>query len=135
MAELKTKQNDASVIQFLEQLENEKRQKDAFTLLEYVKEISDTPPKMWGDSIIGFGHLRYKYASGRTGEWFQFGFSPRKQNLTLYIPTYLENIPELVEKVSTKHGKGCIYIKDLESVNKQDVLALIDYSFKKGGLF
>lgn len=135
MAELKTKENEASVMDFLNSVENEKRKKDALLLLDYVKELSDLEPKMWGDSIIGFGHLTYKYASGRTGEWFPFGFSPRKQNLTLYIPAYLETIPELINKISTKHGKGCLYIKDLEAVDKQDVLDLIEYSLNKGELF
>lgn len=135
MSELKTKENDANVMNFINAVENEKRRKDCQLLIKYVSEVTDIEPKMWGDSIIGFGNLTYKYATGRTGEWFQFGFSPRKANLTLYIPTYLENIPELVNKVTTKHGKGCVYIKDLESVNKEDVIALIDYSLKKGGLY
>ncbi len=135
MGDLKTKENDSNVLDFINSIENEKRKNDALLLMEYIKEISLEAPKMWGDSIVGYGHLTYKYASGRTGEWMQFGFSPRKQYLTLYIPTYLENIPELVSKITSKHGKGCVYIKNLKAVDKADVLALIDYSFKKGGLY
>lgn len=135
MAELKTKENDANVLEFLNSVENEKRKNDALLLLSYVQEVTDLEPKMWGDSIVGFGHLTYTYASGRTGEWFPFGFSPRKANLTLYIPAYLETIPELISKISNKHGKGCLYIKDLEKVDKEDVVKLIEYSLNKGDLF
>lgn len=135
MAELKTKQNDRNVLEFLHGVENEKRKSDSLLLLSYVKEVTDLEPKMWGDSIIGFGQLTYKYASGRTGEWFPFGFSPRKQNLTLYIPAYLDTIPELINKISNKHGKGCLYIKDLEKVDKQAIIDLIEYSINKGDLF
>ena len=85
MAELKTKLNDASVEDFLNGVADEKRRQDSFKVLEMMREITGEEPKMWGASIVGFGTYRYKYASGREGDWMVTGFSPRKQNLTLYI--------------------------------------------------
>jgi len=131
MSELKTKQNDANVISFLNSVDNDLRKRDSFHMLDLVKKVTDIEPKMWGDSIIGFNNYTYKYASGRTGEWFSFGFSPRKQSLTVYLPVYLEKIQEMVNKVSTKTGKGCIYIKDLSKVDEQDMIDLIQYAFDK----
>ena len=85
MAELKTKLTDQNVEEFLKGLSNEKKRQDCFTLLEIMKQVTQAEPKMWGSSIVGFGNYHYKYASGREGDWFLTGFSPRKQNLTLYI--------------------------------------------------
>jgi hypothetical protein len=85
MAELKTKQNDQSVEAFLNGVPDEKKRQDCFTILEIMKQITGLEPKMWGTSIVGFGKYHYKYASGHEGDSFLTGFSPRKQNLTLYI--------------------------------------------------
>ena len=85
MAELKTKRNEGDVEAFLNSVADEKKQQDSFTILKLMKDVTGKEPEMWGDSIIGFGSYHYKYASGREGDWFLTGFSPRKQNLTLYI--------------------------------------------------
>jgi hypothetical protein len=85
MSEMKTQKNDADVIAFLNDVENEQRRKDSFTLLELMTEISGKEPIMWGDSIVGFDTYHYRYASGREGDWMKIGFSPRKQALTLYL--------------------------------------------------
>ena len=80
-----------------------------------MKEISGKEPKMWGDSIIGFGKYHYKYASGREGDWMRIAFSPRKQNLTLYIMDGFDNYGEILEKLGKfKTGKSCLYIKKLQ---------------------
>ena len=93
MAELNTKPNDQSVEGFLNKASDEKKRQDSFTILELMKEETGSEPIMWGDSIVGFGTYRYKYASGREGEWFLTGFSPRVQNLTLYLiaPPHIRN--------------------------------------------
>ena len=78
MAQLKTKKNAASVTGFLEAVDHDKRRQDSFAVLEMMREITGEEPIMWGDSIVGFGTYRYKYASGREGEWPVVGFSPRK---------------------------------------------------------
>lgn len=122
MAELKTQPNEQSVENFLNGVENDTKREDSFSILELMKEETDAEPIMWGDSIVGFGRYHYKYASGREAEWFLTGFSPRVQNLTLYIMDGFEGYDQLLGKLG-KHstGKSCLYIKKLEDVD-QDVL-------------
>ena len=85
MAEMKTKVNDASVEGFLNKVEDLQKRKDCFEIVEIMKQVTKEEPKMWGPAIIGFGSYHYKYESGREGDSPQIGFSPRKQNITLYI--------------------------------------------------
>ena len=122
MAELITQPNDQSVEDFLNSVADGTKRQDSFTILELLKQETGLEPVMWGDSIIGFGTYRYKYASGRQGEWFLTGFSPRVRNLTLYIMSGFEGYHDLLNKLG-KHstGKSCLYIKKLEDVD-QDVL-------------
>ena len=116
-AELKTKQTDRSVERFLNSIADEKMCRDCFTIMNMMKEITGSEPKMWGDSIIGFGTYHYVYESGREGDWFLTGFSPRKQNLTLYIMSGFEEYDELMKNLGTyKTGKSCLYIKRLEDM-------------------
>ena len=122
MAELKTQPNDQSVEYFLNSVENDTKREDSFTILELMKEETGAEPIMWGDSIVGFGTYHYKYASGRDAEWFLTGFSPRKQNLTLYIMSGFEEYDDLLGKLGRHStGKSCLYVKKLEDVD-QDVL-------------
>jgi len=118
MAELKTQPNDKSVTNFLNSVENDTKREDSFTILELMKEATGVEPVMWGDSIIGFGTYHYKYASGREAEWFMTGFSPRVQNLTLYIMDGFDEYDALLGKLG-KHstGKSCLYVKRLENIN------------------
>ncbi len=109
MAELKTKLNDASVIDFLNSVEDEQKRKDSFKVLKLMQKITASEPKMWGTSIIGFGSYHYKYKSGREGDWFLTGFSPRKQNLTLYIMSGFKRFDDLLEKLGKyKTGKSAL---------------------------
>lgn len=122
MAELKTQKNNGDVRAFLESVENKKRREDSFKVLELMSDVLDDEPKMWGSSIVGFGDYQYKYASGREGEWFLCGFSPRKQNLTLYIMSGFDEYDALMKKLGKhKTGKSCLYINKLEDVD-MDVL-------------
>lgn len=122
MAELKTQPNDQSVEDFLNSVENDTKREDSFTILELMKEETGAEPIMWGDRIVGFGTYHYKYASGRDAEWFLTGFSPRKQNLTLYIMSGFEEYDDLLGKLGRHStGKSCLYVKKLEDVD-QDVL-------------
>ncbi len=131
MAELKTKLNDASVQKFLNSISDEKKRKDCLTILELMKKITKSEPKMWGSSIVGFGTYHYKYESGREGDWFLTGFSPRKQNLTLYIMSGFNKYDELMKKLGKyKTGKSCLYINSLEDVDKKVLKDLITESFK-----
>ena len=111
MSELKTKPNKQSVSEFINSIEDPVKKQDSKSLLKLMKEITGSKPVMWGSSIIGFGSYHYKYASGREGDWFVAGFSPRKQSLTLYIMGGIKD-PELFEKLGKhKTGKGCLYFK------------------------
>lgn len=128
-AELKTKVNDASVEGFLNQVEDEKKRSDAFEVLHLMKEATGEPPKMWGASIVGFGTYHYKYASGQEGDWPLTGFSPRKQNLTLYIMPGFSRHDDLMTKLGKyKTGKSCLYINKLADVDKDVLKALIKES-------
>ena len=122
MAELKTQENDASVDDYLNSVEDEKKREASFRVKELMEDVTGEEARMWGDSIVGFGHYKYKYASGREGEWMLVGFAPRKKNLTLYIMSGFDEYDDLLGKLG-KHstGKSCLYIKKLEDVD-QDVL-------------
>ena len=126
MAELKTKRNDADVEAFLNKVENEKRREDSFRVLVIMEEITGLKPKMWGNSIVGFGSYHYKYASGREGDWPSVAFSPRKQSLTLYIMSGFDSFEELMCKLGKyKTGKGCLYVNKLEDVDERVLRSLI----------
>ena len=130
-AELKTKVNDASVTKFLKSVDDEQKQKDCFEIVQMMKQATKAEPKMWGSSIIGFGSRRYKYASGREGDWMQIGFSPRKQNITLYLMLGSGRHTDLLKKLG-KHstGKGCLYIKRLSDVDIRVLKEMIKESVK-----
>ena len=129
MAELKTQPNQGSVVDYLNSVENEKRRADSFSILELMQEVTGEEALMWGDSIVGFGTYRYKYASGRQAEWFLTGFAPRKQNLTLYIMSGFENYEQLLGQLGKhKTGKSCLYINKLEDVNLDVLRKLVKES-------
>lgn len=129
MAELKTKPNDKSVEEFLNGIPNEKKQQDSRGILELMRDVTGEEARMWGDSIIGFGSYHYTYKSGREGEWFLTGFSPRKQNLSLYIMAGFDEYDELLNKLGKyKTGKSCLYINKLEDVNADVLRELVKRS-------
>jgi hypothetical protein len=118
MAELKTKRNDASVEQFLSAIPDEKKRADAFAVLELMKRATGEEPAMWGDAIVGFGQYHYRYASGREGDMPIAGFSPRKQNLTLYIVSAFDGYGDLLGRLGKhKTGKACLWINKLADVD------------------
>jgi hypothetical protein len=131
MAELKTKPNDQSVEDFLNKVPDEKKRQDSFAILELMKQVTGDEAIMWGDSIVGFGTYKYKYATGREGEWPITGFSPRKQNLTLYIMSGFDEYNDLLNKLG-KHstGKSCLYIKKMEDIDQDVLRELISKSVK-----
>ena len=129
MAQLKTQKNDGSVEAFLHSVDNEKRREDAFQVLDLMKEVIGEEPKMWGGSIIGFGDYHYKYKSGREGDWFLAGFSPRKKSLTLYIMAGFAGYDDLLANLGKyKTGKSCLYINKLEDVNLETLQELVKRS-------
>jgi hypothetical protein len=90
MAENKTQKTKASVTDFINGIADESRRKDCRTVLKLMKDATGAPARMWGPSIVGFGDWRYRSDSGREGDWFLVGFSPRKDSLTLYFVPSLE---------------------------------------------
>jgi hypothetical protein len=131
MAEFKTKPTDDNVSDLLNSITAEKKRKDAFTLLEVFKEVTGELPVMWGTSIIGFGTYHYKYASGREGDWMITGFSPRKQNLTLYLMCDLKQMNTHLDQIGKyKMGKSCLYINKLEDIDMDVLKNLIRDSVK-----
>ena len=132
MAELKTKQTDASVKDFLNQIKDEERRNDCLTVAKIMEEITGSKPKMWGPSIVGFGTYHYKYASGREGDWPITGFSPRKKDLTLYITSGFTDYADLMKQLG-KHstGKSCLYVKRLSDIHLSTLKKLIRESVKQ----
>jgi hypothetical protein len=132
MTELKTKRNKGDVEAFLNNVSDERKRQDSFTILELMKQVTGKEPEMWGDSIVGFGSYHYTYASGREGDWFLTGFSPRKQNLTLYIMAGFDGYDQLLRKLG-KHstGKSCLYIKKMDDVDTDVLEELVKKSVKR----
>ncbi len=132
MAELKTKPTDANVLDFLSKNTASERYKDCLTILNLMKEASGAEPVMWGDSIVGFGCYRYLYKTGNGGEWPIIGFSPRKNDLTLYLMPGMygfEAVADLMEKLGKyKTGKSCLYIKKLANIDLDVLKELIHKS-------
>ena len=138
MAELKTKQNDADVIEFINTFaESEQRKKDSFELLKIMQEFTGYEPKMWGPTMIGFDSYHYKSErSAQEGDWLLVGFSPRKAAISLYVSTGSPKHEHLLKELGKfKMGKACIYINKLTDINidalKNLMRATIDMLQKK----
>lgn len=131
MAEPKTKRTKASVSAFLDTVADEGKRRDCQTIITMMKRATKATPVMWGPSIVGFGSYHYKYESGREGDWFLTGFSPRKQALTLYIMPGFKRYEALMRQLGEyKTGKSCLYIKKLADVDLDVLEQLIQQSVK-----
>jgi hypothetical protein len=131
--ELKTKKRKASVAKFLDSVKDEEKRRGAKEINKIMKEITGEKPTMWGPSIVGYGTYHYKYASGREGDWMKTGFSPRKDNLTVYImPGYtLDKYKVLLKKLGPhKLGKSCLYIKRLSDIHIPTLKKIIKAGYK-----
>ena len=112
-------------------MEDDQKRKDCKELVALMKGITGEPPKMWGPSIVGFGRYHYKYASGREGDSMLTGFSPRKQNLVLYLGPGLDNKTLVARLGKCSMGKGCLYIKKLDDVDRTVLRALVSKSVEE----
>jgi hypothetical protein len=131
MYELKTKENDNSVIEFIEQVENLKKREDAYRLLDVFTETTGYKAKMWGPSIIGFGSYHYKYATGHEGDAPLVGFSPRKANFSLYFATGDTEREKLLKEFGKhKTGKSCVYVNKIADIDVEVLKKLIRQSIK-----
>lgn len=128
---IKTRVNDASVKDFINGVEDETKRRDGFTLLEIYKKITGEKPKMWGASIIGFGKYHYKSErSSQEGDWPLAGFSPRKQNLTLYVMSDTADFSDLLKDLGKhKTSKACLYINKLADIDLKVLEKIIQRSY------
>jgi hypothetical protein len=131
MAELKTQANQANVADFLNALTPDLRRQDCLDLCALMEQLSQQKPVMWGNSIVGFGAYHYRYESGREGDWFPIGFSPRKNDLTLYLLSGLEVVAGLLPQLGKhKIGKCCLYIKRLADIDRDALTTIIRRSLQ-----
>ena len=131
MAENKTKPTKSSVTAFLNKIRDQQLKDDCFAILKMMQEVSNCEPVMWGSAIIGFGTYHYVYESGREGDTVVIGFSPRKQNISIYLMGGLNKVENELSRLGKyKTGKGCLYIKSLGDVNVEVLKKVFDRAFK-----
>lgn len=132
LVEIKTKPTAASVEEFINNLPDEQKRKDSFTLMEMMKKATKEEPVLWSNSIIGFGNKRYKSpATGREVDWLLIGFAPRKANLSLHVTVDVKKHADKLNKLGKhKTGVGCLYINKLEDVDLKVLKEIIDTSVK-----
>jgi hypothetical protein len=131
MAELKTKRTAVSPDDFLNSIKDEQIRADCRTLAGMMQKATKSKPQMWGPSIVGFGNYRYKYPDGREMDWMLIAFSPRKQNITLYVSPDFQDYGALLSRLG-KHscGKSCLYIKHLADVDLPTLQKIISGSVR-----
>lgn len=136
MAELKTKVNKASVEKFLRSVKDEQKRKDCTIISKMMEKATKSKPEMWGSAIVGFGRIKYAYSNGKEAEWMMMGFSPRKQNITLYglkvftmahgkVQGNKKENATLLKLGKYKEGGGCIYINKLADINTKELERII----------
>ena len=132
MVEIKTKQTEASVDDYLNNIKEEQKRKDSFVILKMMKKASGEKPKLWGASLIGFGNVVVKSPNtGREVAWFKIGFAPRKANLSLYLGLDIKKYSALLKKLGKhKTGVGCLYINKLQDVDVKVLQELINVAAK-----
>lgn len=134
MAENKTQPTDEPVEGFLARVDDPKRRADCETIVAMMQRAAGVAPVMWGSAIVGFGRYRYTYANGRTGDWPVIGFSPRKNDLTLYVLPVMEGDEALLARLGKhKASVACLYIKRLSDIDLPTLEALIASSLKRSG--
>ena len=126
MAELKTKKTSASVAAYLNAIAEKQKRSDCKAVARMMRDATGKRARMWGGSLVGYGSYDYKYASGREGTWFICGFSPRAQNITIYIMPGFSGFKKPMNKLGKyKTGKSCLYIKKLEDIDQKVLKDLI----------
>jgi hypothetical protein len=132
MAENKTQPTKSSVTAFLNKIQDKQLRDDCFVILQMMQKVSNSEPVMWGSAIVGFGTFHYVYESGREGDTVVIGFSPRKQNISIYLMGGLSTIENDLPKLGKyKTGKGCLYIKSLSDVNVEILKKIFAKAYKE----
>jgi len=133
MAENKTKPTKGSVTAFLNKINDQQLRDDCFAILKMMQKVAKSEPVMWGRAIVGFGTYHYVYESGREGDTILIGFSPRKQNISIYLMSGLNKVENEVSRLGKyKTGKGCLYIKSLSDVDVEVLKKVFAKAFKEG---
>ncbi len=129
MSELKTQPTGKSADAFLAGVADDTRRTDAQTVCAMMARVTGCTPKMWGESLVGFGRYEYTYASGHSGAWFLTGLSPRARNLTVYIMPGFSQYADLMARLGKhKHSKSCLYITNLASIDTAVLEELVQRS-------
>ena len=132
MTQNKTVQTDASVDEFIASIAHPARQQDAAVLVDLFSKVTGFIPKMWGDSIVGFGQYHYRYATGREGDFLATGFSPRKSNLSIYIMPGYDDFSDILQNLGKhKLGKSCLYVNNLADIDFDVVAQLITVGLER----
>jgi hypothetical protein len=132
MEENKTKPTRNSVTAFLNKIQDKQLRNDCFVILELMQKASNSEPVMWGSAIVGFGKYHYVYDSGREGDTVVIGFSPRKQNISIYLMGGLASVEDELQKLGKyKTGKGCLYIKSVGDVDTDVLKKIFAKAFKE----
>ena len=132
MAELKTKPTTGSVKAFIDAIPDDTRRRECRTVMQIMKAATGATPRLWGTSIVGFGEQHYKYESGREGDWFIAGFSPRKQDLTLYLSSGFNRQQSILARLGRyRTGKSCLYLKRLSDVDLAVLKELVESAIKQ----
>lgn len=130
----KTVETGSSVDAFIDSVDDERKRSDSRVLMDMMQRITGAEPKMWGSSLVGFGRYHYTYASGREGDFFITGFSPRKTALTVYIMPGFDNYQELLDRLGPyKTGKSCLYLKNLDAIDRAVLEEIIADSVQQMG--
>jgi hypothetical protein len=132
VAEAKTRPTKESVKEFLDKIADEKRRKDCQVIVKLMSKVTGAKPEMWGPSIVGCGRYLHKYENGRENEWMLTGFSPRKNDLTLYIIGGTDAFPDVLKRLGKHKTRGsCLYIKKLADVDVDVLQELVEQSVEK----
>ena len=132
MSDRKTKPNDASVEEVIDAAADERRRDDAREVLDLMREVTGAEPVVWGSSMIGFGRQPYTTADGKEREWFAVGLAPRKAALTLYGLTFYGSNEDLLDRLGPHTtGKGCVYVKKLEALDREVLTEMIDRAWRE----
>jgi hypothetical protein len=130
--EIKTIENEISVLDFINTVEEESKRKDSIELMKIMEEITKSPAKMWGPAIIGFSKYHYKYESGREADMLRVGFSPRKDAMALYIGANSEENLDIISNLGKyKTGKSCLYVKKLSDINIEVLKEITKRGFER----
>ena len=132
MAELKTRKNDRSVSDFIASLDDERKRRESRALIDLMRDVTGCEPAMWGESIVGFGQRRFKYASGREIDWMLTGFSPRKRALSVYVMTGFDGQDDVLAALGRfKTGKSCLYVNHLDDIDLNALRKLLEDSVSR----